>query len=66
MPQYLTTEEFADLARTNAQTVRYWRHVGHGPSGFKLGRRVLYDADEVRAWIDGVRAAQTSGGKDVA
>lgn len=58
MSDYITTDEFAALARTNASTVRYWRHISHGPTGFKLGRRVLYSETEVRAWIEGVRQSQ--------
>jgi hypothetical protein len=59
MSDYITTEEFADLARTNPATVRYWRHVGNGPGGFKLGRRVLYLERDVRAWIEEQRMAQS-------
>jgi hypothetical protein len=40
--------------------VRYWRHIDYGPRGFKLGRRVLYDAAEVRAWIEQVRHDQAA------
>lgn len=58
MPDYITTDEFAELARTSTETVRYWRHIGHGPVGFKLGRRVLYSAAEVAQWIEDTRASQ--------
>ncbi len=51
-PKYLTTDEVADLVRTPVETVRYWRHIGKGPRSFKVGRRVLYDADQLQAWID--------------
>lgn len=61
MTDYITTEEFAQLARTNAATVRYWRHIGNGPAGFKLGRRVLYSETEIRSWIEEVRTAQAGG-----
>ncbi len=37
--------------RTSPETVRYWRHVGKGPASFKLGRKVLYAAADVVAWI---------------
>ncbi len=57
----ITTEEFALIARTSPATIRYWRHVGHGPRGFKLGRRVLYDEAEVRGWIASERRAQRGG-----
>ncbi len=56
MPQFLTTQEVADLLRTSPETVRYWRSLGRGPASFKTGRRVLYDADAVTAWIEGEKA----------
>lgn len=62
--QYITTAEYAELARTSSETVRYWRHIRKGPKGFKLGRRVLYDRAEVEAYIESVRAAQN--GSDAA
>lgn len=51
MPEYLTTHEVADLLRTPAETIRYWRHIGKGPASFKLGRRVLYSREAVEAFI---------------
>ena len=53
--KYLTTEEVAELCRTSPETVRYWKHVGKGPKSFKLGRRVLYAADDVEAFIEAAR-----------
>ena len=46
----LTTEEVAARFRTGPATVRYWRHAGIGPSGIKIGRRVLYDETECDRW----------------
>jgi hypothetical protein len=45
--KYLTTRELADRYRTTPATVRYWRHVGYGPKGVKVGRHVLYEIDAV-------------------
>jgi len=50
-PEYLTTAEVAELLRSPAETVRYWRHRGQGPKSFKVGRRVLYPVAEVRTWL---------------
>ena len=47
----MTTNEVAELVRTSPETVRYWRHVGTGPKSFKVGRRVLYEAADVTAWL---------------
>lgn len=46
----LTTAEVAVMYRTNPETVRYWRHVGKGPKGRKVGRRVLYERADVEAF----------------
>ena len=58
MPKYLTTEEVGELLRRSSETVRYWRHIGYGPKSFKVGRRVLYDAGDVTAFIDSARTEQ--------
>ncbi|MDR3106753.1 MAG: helix-turn-helix domain-containing protein [Bifidobacteriaceae bacterium] len=49
---HMTTKEVAELCRTSQETVRYWRHVGKGPLGFKLGRKVLYRRRDVEAWLE--------------
>ncbi|OIV38773.1 DNA-binding protein [Mangrovactinospora gilvigrisea] len=50
MDRYLTTTEVAERFRTAASTVRYWRHIGYGPKGVKVGRRVLYSEAELVRW----------------
>lgn len=52
MPELMTTAEVSELARTPEETLRYWRHIGKGPRSFKVGRRVLYRREDVRAWLD--------------
>ncbi|MDH6123177.1 MULTISPECIES: helix-turn-helix domain-containing protein [unclassified Kitasatospora] len=47
MDRYLTTSEVAERYRTAESTVRYWRHIGYGPRGVKVGRRVLYPEAEL-------------------
>lgn len=65
--RYLTTAEVGALLRTPPETVRYWRHIGHGPKSFKVGRRVLYDAAEVERFIAAAQEkAGMSGGHDAA
>jgi DNA-binding transcriptional MerR regulator len=54
----LTTEEVAERFRTSPSTVRYWRHIGIGPSGFRVGRRVLYDEAECDRWWESTVARQ--------
>ena len=57
----LTTEEVAARFRTSPATVRYWRHVGIGPSGIKVGRQVLYDEVECDRWWETKVAAARRG-----
>lgn len=56
MEDYLVTDEVAEILRTSAETVRYWRHIGKGPASFKLGRRVLYARSDVERFIAEARA----------
>jgi excisionase family DNA binding protein len=57
---YLTTAEVAETLRTSPETVRFWRQVGRGPKSFKVGRRVLYAAEDVEAFIAAARAGDPS------
>jgi hypothetical protein len=50
---FLTTEDVGEMCLTSASTVRYWR-------AHKVGRRVLYPEDAVRAWLQALRDAGTS------
>lgn len=54
---YLVIGEVSALLRTPVSTLRWWRHVGTGPRSFKVGRRVLYDEADVRAYVDACRNA---------
>lgn len=62
-PQLLSTPEVAQMLRTPAATLRYWRHLGTGPKSFKLGpKRVVYRRTDVEAWLE----EQYSGSGDAA
>jgi excisionase family DNA binding protein len=58
MPEFMTTQEVAELLRRPVETLRYWRWRGEGPPSFKIGRKVLYDRKDVEAWIAAAREAQ--------
>lgn len=45
--EYLTTEEVAARYRKAVGTIRYWRHIGFGPKGAKVGTTVLYSRAEI-------------------
>jgi DNA-binding transcriptional MerR regulator len=38
--------------RVPVATLRYWRHLGTGPRGFRTGRHVLYRLSDLLNWID--------------
>ena len=57
--EMLTMKEVAALLRVPEATLRYWRHLGTGPRGFRLGRSVRYWRTEVWAWL----ATQTREGR---
>jgi predicted DNA-binding transcriptional regulator AlpA len=49
--EVLTLPEVAKLLRVAEFTLRSWRQHGKGPKAFKMGRRVMYAARDVDAWI---------------
>ena len=52
---FLTIDEAAALLRIPVATLRWYRSVGQGPRSFKLGRRVHYDKQDLRNWVDAQR-----------
>lgn len=50
--QLMTLTEVAELVRVPAATLRYWRHLGTGPHGFRIGRSVRYWRNDVIHWLD--------------
>ncbi len=62
MQHYFTTAEIAERYRTAASTVRYWRHIGYGPKGTKVGRRFLYPAVAVKKFDEELLAKAASHG----
>ncbi len=54
----MTLVEAAAYLRIPVATLRYWRHLGTGPAGFRLGRRVMYRREDVDRWIGQRQRAQ--------
>ena len=54
----MTVVEAASYLRTPVATLRYWRHLGVGPAGFRLGRRVVYRRTDLDRWIFEQQEAQ--------
>jgi excisionase family DNA binding protein len=53
----LTYDDVAEITGITAGTLRYLRHKGRGPVGFKLGRQVRFLRRDVQAWIEQSRNA---------
>jgi len=50
--QLLTLPEVAARLRVPVNTIRWWRQRGTGPSFFKVGRRLVTTAGDLRTWIE--------------
>ena len=57
--ELLTLADAAAVLRTPVATLRYWRHLGVGPDGFRLGRRVVYRRDDIDRWLAKQQQAQS-------
>ena len=47
----LRIDEVHERTGIPVNTLRYWRHLGTGPRSYRLGRRVVYDAADLDAWL---------------
>ena len=50
--ELMTIKEVATLVRVREATLRYWRHLGTGPHGFRIGRSVRYWRNDVVHWLE--------------
>ena len=54
------TPELSRYLRMSPRTLEKWRAAGQGPPFLKSGACVLYDLDEVDAWLDARRRPSTA------
>ncbi len=50
--ELMSMQEVADVVRVPVATLRYWRHLGTGPRGFRVGRSVRYWQTDVLRWLE--------------
>lgn len=48
----LRIEQVAERTGVAVSTLRHWRAAGSGPKSARIGRRVVYRADDVEDWIN--------------
>jgi excisionase family DNA binding protein len=53
--ELLTIEEVADRLRVSVPTVRWLRQEGRFAPAIRVGRRVVWDARDVEAWLEAQR-----------
>ena len=56
----LTTGPAADYAGSTESTFEKLRLTGGGPRYIKIGRKVVYDPDDLDAWLDARKRFSTS------
>jgi excisionase family DNA binding protein len=55
MTELLTIEEVAERLRVSVETVRWLRQQGRFTPAIKVGRRLMWDARDVDAWLKAQR-----------
>jgi len=49
--RYLTADDIAVIFKVPKETVYQWRKKRTGPPGFRIGKHVRYDPDDVRTYV---------------
>jgi excisionase family DNA binding protein len=53
--ELLTIEEVAERLRVSVLTVRWLRQEGRFAPAIRVGRRLMWDAEDVAAWLESHR-----------
>jgi predicted DNA-binding transcriptional regulator AlpA len=56
----LTPAQVSEMTGLAQSTLANWRTLGKGPTWFKIGRLVRYDAEAVDAWLNGLQAPSST------
>lgn len=64
VPRYLRTRDAAEYLALSKRTLEKHRTYGTGPIYRKIGGRVVYALDDLKAWADlGIRTSTSDPGK---
>ncbi|MFE2812698.1 helix-turn-helix transcriptional regulator [Streptomyces nigra] len=51
--RFLTPDDLVEMFELpSVETVYQWRRKRTGPRGFRVGRHLRFDPDDVRAWVE--------------
>jgi excisionase family DNA binding protein len=56
LPDLLTATEVAAYLGVPVSTIHFWRGRGQGPAAIKVGRRLVFRAEDLAAWIQELAA----------
>lgn len=65
-PDDLLLPEVATITRRSVDTLRWLRHKGEGPAGFRMGRRLVFRRGAVMEWIAEQERAQLASARRTA
>jgi excisionase family DNA binding protein len=52
LDRLLSVQDLADYLGVPVATIYTWRHRGHGPPGFRVGRHLRFRTSDVTKWIN--------------
>lgn len=59
MSPLLTIDEVADRLRVPVLTIRWLRQEGRFAPAIRVGRRLVWEASDIDAWVEHQREAET-------
>ena len=51
LPELLSASDLAEYLGVPVSTIHYWRARRQGPRGFKVGKRLVFRAQDVASWL---------------
>ena len=54
---YWTVEQLAAECGVSVRTLRNWKALGEAPAATRIGRKILFAASDVQAWLQRQRVA---------
>lgn len=50
-----SVDDLASYLGVPVATIYKWRHTGEGPAGYRIGRHVRFDPEDVATWLESRR-----------